>query len=120
MGISFRCRPVVRGSAEGGVLVTSQPISFWGRVDPRTGVVIGRRHELHGGRVAGKVLVLPYAKGFASATTVLLEAVGCGSVPVAIVNVEADPVVAVVALLAEKLYGRVIPIVDRPEVDPLG
>jgi len=119
VGTSFKCRPVVRGVVEGEALVTSQPISFWGGVDPRTGVVIDKRHELYGESVAGRVLVFPYAKGSVSATTVLLEAVRCGSAPVAMVNIETDPVVAVAALLAEKLYGKTIPIVDRPEVNPL-
>lgn len=116
--VTIRCRPVARGIAESEALVTDQPISFWGGIDPKSGMIIDRRHELYGKSVAGKVLIFPYAKGSVSATTVLLEAVRCGSAPKAIVNVEADPVIAVASLLAEKLYGKAIPIVDRPEVDP--
>lgn len=109
---------MAKGIAEGEALVTGQPISFWGGIDPETGVIIDKRHELYGKSVAGKILVFPYAKGSVSATTVLLEAIRCGSAPKAIVNIETDPVIAVASLLAEKLYGRVIPIVDKPEVDP--
>jgi predicted aconitase with swiveling domain len=117
--VSFKCRPVTRGLAEGEALVTRQPISFWGGLDPAAGVIIDKRHELYGKSVAGKVLIFPYAKGSVSATTVLLEAVRCNSAPVAIVSIEIDPVVAVAAFLAEKLYGKMIPIVDKPEINPL-
>ncbi len=61
--IVIRGRCVVPGMAEGEALVTTQPISGWGGVDPRNGTVIETRHELRGQSVAGKVLVFPGAKG---------------------------------------------------------
>lgn len=59
--IHGRC--VVPGVAEGEALVTSEPISGWGGVDPRTGTIVETRHELRGQSFAGKVLVFPGAKG---------------------------------------------------------
>jgi uncharacterized protein len=59
--IHGRC--VVPGVAEGEALVTTQPISGWGGVDPRNGTIIETRHELRGQSFAGKVLVFPGAKG---------------------------------------------------------
>ena len=56
-------RKVVPGVAEGEALVTTQPISGWGGVDPRTGSIVEVRHELRGQSFAGKVLVFPGAKG---------------------------------------------------------
>ncbi len=38
-------------------------ISFFGGVDPETGVVVERGHELEGQCIAGKVLVFPTGKG---------------------------------------------------------
>jgi predicted aconitase with swiveling domain len=61
--IVIRGRCVVPGVAEGEALVTTQPISGWGGVDPRNGTVIETRHELRGQSFAGKVLVFPGAKG---------------------------------------------------------
>jgi uncharacterized protein len=61
--IVIRGRCVVPGVAEGEALVTIQPISGWGGVDPRNGTVIETRHELRGQSFAGKVLVFPGAKG---------------------------------------------------------
>ncbi|HDM05699.1 MAG TPA: DUF126 domain-containing protein, partial [Candidatus Aenigmarchaeota archaeon] len=41
-------RIICEGRAEGEALVTSQPISFFGGVDPRTGIVVEKGHELEG------------------------------------------------------------------------
>lgn len=60
---TIRGRKVVPGVAEAQALVTRDPISGWGGVDPRTGTVIETRHELRGQSFAGKVLVFPGAKG---------------------------------------------------------
>ena len=52
-------RGLVEGRAEGKALVTSQPISFYGGVDPLSGVVTERGHELEGKAISGKILVFP-------------------------------------------------------------
>ena len=56
-------RKIFGGCAEGDALVTSQGISFFGGVDPDSGMVIERGHELEGQSMAGKVLVFPSGKG---------------------------------------------------------
>ncbi|HEX6525498.1 MAG TPA: DUF126 domain-containing protein [Streptosporangiaceae bacterium] len=56
-------RVVVPGQAEGEALVTREPISGWGGIDPAEGRVIESRHELNGVCFTGKVLVFPSAKG---------------------------------------------------------
>lgn len=61
--VVLRGRKVVGGVAEGEALVTTERISGWGGIDPRTGTVIETRHELRGVSFAGKVLVFPGAKG---------------------------------------------------------
>lgn len=63
MSITLHGRKVVPGVAEGEALVTNDRVSGWGGVDPRTGTIIETRHELRGQSFAGKVLVLPGAKG---------------------------------------------------------
>ena len=59
----LRGRRVVPGVAEGTALVSREPISGWGGIDPLLGTVIERRHELYGACFSGKVLVFPSAKG---------------------------------------------------------
>jgi predicted aconitase with swiveling domain len=61
--IILRGRKVVGGVAEGEALVTQDTISGWGGIEPKTGTVIERRHDLRGQSFKGKVLVFPGAKG---------------------------------------------------------
>jgi predicted aconitase with swiveling domain len=56
-------RTVVPGVIEGEALVSHEPISGWGGIDPARGVIIEPRHELAGVCFTGKVLVFPRAKG---------------------------------------------------------
>lgn len=63
MTITLYGRKVVPGVAEGEALVSHQTISGWGGIDPRTGTIVERRHELVGRSFAGKILVFPGAKG---------------------------------------------------------
>jgi uncharacterized protein len=59
----LRGRPVVPGVAAGTALVSREPISGWGGIDPLLGTVIERRHCLYGVCFTGKVLVFSSAKG---------------------------------------------------------
>jgi hypothetical protein len=59
----LRGRNVVPGTVAGEALVSHEPISGWGGIDPMRGVVIEPRHELFGVCFTGKILVMPSAKG---------------------------------------------------------
>jgi uncharacterized protein len=61
--IELKGRGIVPGRVEGEALVSHETISGWGGIDPSTGTIIERRHELYGVSFAGKVLVFPGAKG---------------------------------------------------------
>jgi hypothetical protein len=61
--IVLRGRKIVGGSVQGEALVTSQTISGWGGIDPKTGTIIELRHELRGQSFKDKILVFPGAKG---------------------------------------------------------
>lgn len=61
--ILLRGRRVTPGRAEGEALVTQETISGWGGMEPRSGTITERRHELVGQSFAGRVLVFPGAKG---------------------------------------------------------
>ena len=58
-------RTVVPGFVEGEALVSHEPISGWGGIDPARGVIIERRHELVGVCFTGKILVFPSASHIA-------------------------------------------------------
>jgi len=108
--IRLLARVVSAGHAEGEALVSSEPISFFGGVDPETGVVIDPGHPLEGRRVIGRVLVFPTGKGSTVGSYTLYRLARNGLAPAAIINAEADPVVAVGAVIAE------IPMVDRVDI----
>lgn len=109
---------VVKGIAEGKALVTKQNLSFWGGLDPNTGLIIDKRHELFGNCIAGKVLVFPYGKGSTTGAIILLEAVRRGKNPNAIVNLKTEPIIASGAIIAGVFYKKIIPIVDQTDKDP--
>jgi hypothetical protein len=100
-------RVVRAGEAEGVALVSSEPIGFLGGVDPDTGRVIEPGHPLEGKCVTGRVLVFPTGKGSTVGSYTLYRMARNGVGPAAIVNAEADPVVAVGAIISE------IPMVDQ-------
>jgi predicted aconitase with swiveling domain len=104
-------RPVVAGSAEGIALVSRQPLSLWGGLNPRTGEIIDRRHERSGAIVTGKVLVFPQGKGSSTASAVLMESIKAGTAPAAIINLNADPILALGAIVADEMYRKTVPIV---------
>lgn len=108
--IRVKARTVKPGHAEAEALVSPDPIGFLGGVDPDTGLVIENGHPLQGQCVAGRVLVFPTGKGSTVGSYTLYRLARNGLAPAAIVNAEADPVVAVGAIIAE------IPMVDQVDV----
>ena len=110
-------RVLAKGEAEGRALVLREPLSLWGGIDPATGVIIDARHPQRGAPVAGRVLVMPAARGSSSSSSVLAEAVRAGTAPAAILLGEPDLILAVGAAVGEELYGRRVPIVHLALVD---
>jgi predicted aconitase with swiveling domain len=110
-------RPVVAGSAEGVALVSSQPISFWGGINPRTGEITDRRHEKSGETVTGRVFVFPRGKGSSTASAILMESIRAGVAPAAIINMKVDPILALGSIVSDELFNQSVPIVVLPEKD---
>ena len=104
-------RSLVAGSAEGLALVSKEPLSFWGGIDPRTGEVIDRRHELLGANVAGRVFVFPQGRGSSTSSATLLEIIRVGVAPAAIINLRVEPILALGAIIADELYHQTVPVV---------
>lgn len=117
MDLTIHGRAIVAGEAEGEVLVSPEPLSFWGGYDYRTGEITDRRHSLSGRIAAGTVLVLPFTRGSSTTTQVLLEAIRVGTAPAAIISTEADSFLVLAAIVAEQMYSRVLPVVVLAEED---
>ena len=111
--MKWQGRKIYAGRATGDALVSSMGISFYGGVDPESGVVIERDHELEGQSIAGKVLVFPTGKGSTVGSYTLYRLMRAGKAPVAIINVECETITAVGCIIAE------IPCVDQVPIEQL-
>jgi predicted aconitase with swiveling domain len=103
-------RIIYKGKAEAEALATTQPISFYGGVDPNTGVVIEKGHELQGISVKGKILVFPQGKGSTVGSYTLYRLKKNGVAPAGMVNRECETIVAVGAIISE------IPCIDKVDI----
>ncbi len=109
----LKAHTVSSGKAKGEALVTTQPISLLGSIDTKTGVVIEKGHELEGKSIKGKVLVFPGGKGSTVGSYAIYQLKKNGAAPCAMINLKAEPIVAVGAIISE------IPLVDGLEKNPL-
>jgi len=107
----LRGRTINPGKAEGEALVSREPLSFYGGIDPKTGIVIERGHELEGRCVKGKILVFPQGKGSTVGSYVIYGLKKNGVAPAAIVNRETETIVATGVILAG------IPCVDGIDIE---
>ncbi|MEN9760747.1 MAG: hypothetical protein RI906_573 [Pseudomonadota bacterium] len=97
--VTLRGRCVVGGTAEGEALVTREPISGWGGVDPRTGTVIETHHELRGQSFKAKVLLFPGAKGSSGWSNTFHLCRAMGAAPAAMLFVEMSTKMALGAVV---------------------
>lgn len=106
-------RKIFGGQAAGQALVSRMNISFFGGVDPDSGLVIEKGHDLEGQSVAGKILVFPSGKGSTVGSYTLYRLKLNGKAPAAIINAACETITAVGCIIAE------IPCIDQIAVDCL-
>jgi predicted aconitase with swiveling domain len=88
-------------------------ISFFGGVDPKTGLVSEKGHALEGQCIRGKVLVFPTGKGSTVGSYTLYRLKKAGNAPIAILNAESETITAVGCIISD------IPCVDHVPLDHL-
>jgi len=108
--MKLRGRVIRRGRAEGEALVSQQSISFFGGVDPESGVIVEAGHELVGKSITDKILVFPRGKGSTVGSYTLYRLRRKGLAPAGIINAESEAIVAVGAIIAD------IPMVDLLDI----
>jgi predicted aconitase with swiveling domain len=104
---------VVKGKAQGEALVSQSPITFFGGVNPATGMILEQGHELEGLSVSDRILIFPVGKGSTGGSYQLYELACNQKAPKAIINLRADTVVAIGAIISG------IPMMDKLEGNPL-
>ncbi|MCL1969914.1 MAG: DUF126 domain-containing protein [Candidatus Bathyarchaeota archaeon] len=103
-------RIIYKGKTEGEALVTSMPISFYGGVDPNTGIVLEKGHELEGISIKNKILIFPQGKGSTVGSYTLYRMKKNNTAPIGLINKETETIVAVGAIISE------IPFVDKIDI----
>ena len=110
--MKIKGRTIARGQAAGKVLMTKDPISFLGNVNPETGEVVDPNHELFGKSIKDIILVFPQGKGSTVGSYVIYQLKKNNAAPAAIINLECEPIVAVGAIISA------IPMIDKLEQNP--
>ncbi len=110
--ISIKCHKLAKGFGEGEALVSKDPICFY-LVEPKTGIVREKGHQLEGKSIAGKVLVFPTGKA-SSAVQMdgLVKLLIYKNAPRAMIVTDVEPVLLGSAVLTK------IPLVDKLERNP--
>jgi predicted aconitase with swiveling domain len=106
-------RPIYRGIVEGEALVTTMGISFFGGVNPETGIIVEKGHELEGQSINGKILVFPTGKGSTVGSYTLYQMKYNNKAPKAIINVQCETITAVGCIISE------IPCVDQIPIEQI-
>jgi|TARA_B110000967_G_scaffold88350_1_gene90983 predicted aconitase with swiveling domain len=109
---------IVPGQAEGVVLKLQAPLSFWGGVNPKTGVIIQADHPDCGTSITNTILALPGLIGSSSSSAILLELLYKEIAPKAILMAEVDAILALGDLVAKEMGYPTISILQTP-IDPL-
>ena len=111
MAIILQGQVVAEGEVRAELLISSDPLSFWGGYDYHTGNIIDQRHPLAGKCAAGRILALPFTRGSSSTTAVLLEAIKAGTAPAAIITTAPDSFFALASIVADEMYSTPVPLI---------
>jgi len=100
----------VQNNVEGDVIVCNEGVSFWGGVDPDTGVIIDIHHPNCGEQLSGKIVLMPTSRGSCSGSGVLLQLAQNGNAPAALIFRETEDILTLGSMIAERLFNKKIAI----------
>lgn len=104
-------RIIYAGNVKGTILKSDLPISFFGAVDPQTGIIKEKNHHLFGQSLADTILVFPHAKGSTVGSYILYALKKNNVAPAGMILEQCETIVAVGAIISE------IPTVDQVAID---
>ena len=100
----------VQNEVDSDIVVCNEGLSFWGGVDPDTGVIIDNHHPNCGEELSGKIVLMPTSRGSCSGSGVLLQLAQNGKAPAAIIFRESEDILTLGAMIAERLFNKKIAI----------
>jgi predicted aconitase with swiveling domain len=109
---------LVGGLAGGPLIALITALSFWGGVDPSTGVIVDPHHPQRGDSLAGVALLTGASKGSSSSTSTFLECVRLRTAPAVLLLTDPDPILVVAAAAAHEIYqhGPTVVLLSAPPV----
>ena len=96
----------VQNDVDSDIVVCDEGLSFWGGVDPDTGVIIDIHHPNCGEELSGKVVLMPTSRGSCSGSGVLLQLAQNGNAPAALIFRETEDILTLGAMIAERLFNK--------------
>ena len=103
-------RSILAGTASGPIIATLEALSFWGGVDPATGLIIDVHHPLHGTCITGAILMMPSSRGSCTGSGVLLDLALTARGPAALIFCDDEDVLTLGALVAAEMFGCNLPV----------
>ena len=100
----------VHNEVDSDIVVCNEGLSFWGGVDPDTGVIIDIHHPNCGEQLSDKIVLMPTSRGSCSGSGVLLQLAQNGKAPAAIIFRESEDILTLGAMIAERLFNKKIAI----------
>lgn len=107
----FKGRGISKGRGEGTLVLSHDPVSFLGGVNPASGALSDP--SMGGRSVKDRVFAFPRGKGSTVGSYVFMEMKRQGTLPKAIINSLAEPIVATGAVMSG------VPLVDRIDLSLL-
>jgi len=106
-------RKIYKGKRRGKALVSRMGISFFGGVDPDTGIIVEKGHDLEDQCIKDCILVFPTGKGSTVGSYTLYRLKKNHLAPAAIINSSCETITAVGCIISE------IPCIDQIDIEPL-
>ncbi|MDX7951833.1 aconitase family protein [Lichenihabitans sp. Uapishka_5] len=103
-------RRILGGLAQGRIVCLSEPLSFWGGVDPASGSIVDAHHPQCGVDLCGAIVLMSTSRGSCSGSGVLLDLALAGRAPAALVFTEPEDVATLGALVAVEMFGHSLPV----------
>ncbi len=101
----------VQSDVDSDIVICDEGLSFWGGVDPDTGVIIDTHHPNCGEKLSGKIVLMPTSRGSCSGSGVLLQLAQNGNAPAALIFREVEDILTLGAMIAERLFDKNIAVI---------
>lgn len=107
----FNGEVLLPGNVKGEILVLTEPLSFWGGVNPQTGQIVDVHHPQIGEIISDKIIFLPGTKGSTAGPGALVELIYSKKAPLGIVLTAEDSVCVIAGEIARSICNLKIPII---------